>query len=88
MEIKRIDYTPKFLKSFKGLRSEIQAQLIKREPWFRADCFDSRLKTHKLKGKLIPYWSFSVNYSYRVLFAFEDEHRVTFIDIGPHSIYQ
>lgn len=87
MQIKKITYSSHFAKAFKALPKKIKGQAIQREKIFRKDCFDTRLKSHKLKGKLIKYWSFSINYSYRILFEFQDNGEVSFIDIGTHSIY-
>jgi len=47
--------------------------------------FDSRLKTHKLSGKLKDLWSFSIEYDQRVIFYFVDENKAIFIDIGNHE---
>lgn len=66
---------------------KIKKQAIEKERIFRKDCFDKCLKTHKLKGKLTDYWSFSINFSYRILFEFNGKDEVGFIDIGTHSIY-
>ncbi len=52
---------------------------------FRDSPFDSRLKTHKLSGKLKDLWSFSIEYDQRVIFYFADENKVVFIDIGTHN---
>ena len=65
-----------------------KSTVIEREEIFKANCFDPRLKTHKLRGKLKEYWSFSLTYSHRVLFEFIEEDAVAFIDVGDHSIYQ
>ena len=61
--------------------------VIEREKIFKNNCFDPRLKTHKLGGKQKKYWSFSITHSYRVLFEFLGKGRVGFIDIGDHDIY-
>jgi addiction module RelE/StbE family toxin len=34
------------------------------------NAFDSRLKTHKLKGALNDYWACSINYDLRIIFKF------------------
>lgn len=47
--------------------------------------FDSRLKTHKLSGKLNDIWSFSINFYTRVTFSFVDENKVIFENIGSHD---
>jgi len=87
MEIKKIIYSSHFAKAFKELPKNVKKQAIKGEKVFRANCFDPSLKTHKLKGKLKEYWSFSINYSYRILFEFQEDGEVGFIDVGTHSIY-
>ena len=45
------------------------------------------LRTHKLKGSLAEYWAYSINYQYRILFRFINNHEVLLLDIGTHSIY-
>jgi len=55
---------------------------------FRENCFDTRLKTHKLHGKQDGLYSFSINHSYRVVFRIIEMGVVGIIDIGNHSIYQ
>lgn len=86
--IRTIKYSPHFLRAAKKLDAKLAEQAGTAEAIFRKDCFDSRLKTHKLKGNLRDKWSFSISYSYRVLFVFEDKDSVTFLDVDDHSIYQ
>lgn len=87
MKIKNIYYSSYFEKAFRALFSKIKEQAVEKEKIFRNDCFDAKLKTYKLKGKLKNYWSFSVNYSYRILFEFCEKEEVSFIDVGTHAIY-
>ena len=87
MQISDILYSPHFKKVFKSLPPRVQKQATEKEKIFRTNCFDKSLKTHKLKGKHKNYWAFSINHSYRVLFKFEKNNDVGFIDIGTHSIY-
>lgn len=87
MKILSIYYSSHFEKAFKGLPAGIKKQAVAKEKIFRKDCFDKRLKTHKLKGKFENYWAFSINYSYRILFKFTEKNAVGFVDIGDHSIY-
>lgn len=55
--------------------------------WFIKDPFDTRLRTHKLSGKLNGLWSFSLEFNLRVVFYFTDEKpkRAIFVDIGTHD---
>ena len=88
MKIKKIRYRSKFVKKVRKLPTRIQELAFQKEDIFVKNPHDSRLKTHKLSGKLKNYYSFSINYSYRIVFVFEAKDIVTFIDIGTHSIYQ
>jgi len=53
---------------------------------FSDDPFDSKLKTHKLTGKLSGLWAVSVDYDCRIVFKFYKEaNEVLLIDIGSHD---
>lgn len=86
--IKTITYSSHFERAFHNLPTPIQVLANKREKMFRRDCFDPRLKTHKLAGEFKELWSFSINYQYRIVFRFLDSNSVYFIETGDHSIYQ
>lgn len=77
-----------FDRSFKRLTRKVQLESMVAEEWFRVDCFDSRLKTHKLSGKLEGVWAFSVTQKHRVLFRFITDTEVVFDEIGDHDIYR
>ena len=83
-----IRYSPKFRRQYKRLLKEIKIRAEKREVLFRKDPFDSRLKTHKLHGSQEGFMSFSVDYSYRIIFEFVKEDLVIFYEIGTHDIYE
>lgn len=83
-----VHLTSDFQKSFRRLPQDIQRLAEKRDQYFRSDAFDSRLNTHKLKGDLAGYWAYSVNYQYRILFAFLGSDEVIYYDIGTHQIYR
>lgn len=83
-----IYYSDKFLREYKKLPQSVKSKAQLKEPIFRQNPFDPRLKTHKLTGKLSYLYSFSVDYHYRILFSFENETEVWFVTIGTHSIYK
>lgn len=91
-KIKKIVYDLAFEKKFEKYKrflndkklDQLRAKLV----IFKSDPFDSRIKTHKLKGNLNEYWSFSISFSDRILFRFIDKETVFFIDIGSHDIYK
>jgi addiction module RelE/StbE family toxin len=47
--------------------------------------FNTKLKTHKLTGKLKDLWAFSVSYDCRVIFMFIDTETALLVDIGSHE---
>ena len=88
MKISRIYYHSKFKRRLKKIGPQIKETLWERIYIFRNNCFDARLRTHKLHGELDDFYSFSVTHSHRIIFNMPEEGIVEFIDIGNHSIYQ
>lgn len=84
----KIIYSPRFAKSYKKLDKQIKLLAEDKEEIFRRDPFSSSLKTHKLKGKLSEFYSFSISYHFRVVFHFENENTIVFDNIGAHQIYK
>ena len=83
-----IFYSPRFERDYKKLPEDIKRVAEAKEIIFRKDPFDPRLKTHKLTGELVGFLSFSVTYSYRIVFDFADKKTVHFYRIGTHDVYQ
>lgn len=83
-----ITFTPTFAKNYRKLPLLIRQKAEKKEFIFRQDPFSPNLKTHKLSGKLEEYWSFSINYQYRIVFRFTAKGEILFVDVGTHSVYK
>jgi mRNA-degrading endonuclease YafQ of YafQ-DinJ toxin-antitoxin module len=52
------------------------------------DVFDSRLKTHKLKGGLSNCWASSAGYDLRIVFEFvqhEEVEAILLLSMGTHD---
>jgi addiction module RelE/StbE family toxin len=88
MPTKKIVYTPRFAKNFKKLPDRELKEVKIREKLFKKDPFHHKLRTHKLKGKLKNYWSFSISHSYRIVFRTTKKGEILFVDIGTHEIYR
>ena len=84
----KILYSPKFGKEYKNLPDNIKDIAEQKEAVFRNDPFNPKLQTHKLKGKFRNYYSFSITYSYRIVFRFLTKNKVPFVDCGDHSVYR
>lgn len=83
----KIIYSPKFRREYKKLPLSIKLLAEQREPLFRKNPFDFRLKTHKLGGRLKDFWAFSIDYQYRIIFEFGKNDAVHFHSVGNHDIY-
>jgi addiction module RelE/StbE family toxin len=86
--ISTVNYASFFKRRYEALAEKQKADFRKAIQLFVEDPFHPKLKTHKLKGKWEGLWSFSINYSDRVLFKFSGKETVDLINIGDHSIYR
>lgn len=84
----KIYYSSKFAKEYKKIPRNIKLKAENKEIIFRKNPFDSRLKTHRLKGILKDFWAFSIDYQYRIIFEFRDYQTVWFHSVGTHEIYE
>lgn len=84
-----IVYSSKFAREYKKLPQNVKAVAEECEVIFRKNPFNPKLKTHKLKGKLSGFLSFSIGYSYRIIFEFSPgKQTVYFHTVGNHDIYR
>ncbi|MBU1292403.1 type II toxin-antitoxin system mRNA interferase toxin, RelE/StbE family [Patescibacteria group bacterium] len=84
----KIKYSPKFARDYKKLPNKIKNLIEENEKIFLKNPFDKKLKTHKLSGKLKGFWSFSIDYKYRIIFEFADKDTIYLYSVGTHRIYQ
>jgi len=82
-----IRYRPRFERQYKKLDKEILTLAEKACDEFVKNPFSPKLKTHKLNGKYQEYWSFSINFHYRIIFRFVSGKVVEFYQVGDHNIY-
>lgn len=86
--VREILYSSQFARAYRKLPPALQQRAQEREQWFRANAFDPRLRTHKLRGSFARFWSFSISYSYRIVFTFESADSIVFHDVGDHRVYR
>ncbi len=86
----KIIYTSKFEREYRKLSEYIKKEAEEKENIFRKNPFDPKLKTHKLHGRLHEFWSFSVDYKYRIVFEISKKDNKTFYfhSISNHDIYE
>ncbi len=84
----KIVYSPGFVKQFERLDKKTGDHALKKIDLFIENQKHSSLRTHKLKGQLADYFSFSVDYTMRIVFTYADRGGVRFLKIGDHSVYR
>ncbi len=83
-----IEYSPEFARCFKKLSNELKLKVLEKEKIFRKNSRDSRLKTHKLSGKLAGRLAFWIDFKTRIIFSFSGPKNVHFHSIGSHDVYK
>lgn len=84
----KVFYSSKFAREYRRLPLKIKKMAEEKEQIFRKNPFDLRLRTHKLKGSLKDFFSFSIDQKHRIIFEFTDSGIVWFHSVGEHSIYK
>ncbi|MBI3808500.1 MAG: type II toxin-antitoxin system mRNA interferase toxin, RelE/StbE family [Nitrospirae bacterium] len=68
---------------------DLQAEIERVLRLLADDPFDPRLRTHKLKGKLLGIWACSIGYDLRLVFEFVKsagkEDDILLIEVGTHE---
>ena len=80
-------YTARFLKSLKKLPNLVTDDVYQAVEEFKKKTNHTRLKLHKLQGRMKKYHVFSANYEYRIIIEIKNKE-VIFIDVGNHSMYE
>jgi addiction module RelE/StbE family toxin len=85
----KVKYTKPFLKQFKKLSPAIQKKAKLAIKKFEKNPKDKSLKAHKLSGELKDFYSFSVDYKYRIVFEIRKETKeINLLKIGDHKVYE
>lgn len=84
-----VSFSSAFKKTFaKRIRGTIsETEFWNRLEMFTNEPFNTKLKTHKLSGKLKGLWSFSIEQNLSVVFYFTKDKpsKAVFVDIGSHD---
>lgn len=81
-------YKPKFIRKFEALEKLIQEEVLEKIELFKDIRNHKSLKVHKLHGHLRNYYSFSVNFKYRIVFEYISKKEVGLLSIGDHDEYK
>jgi len=83
-----IRFSTKFEREYRALTPDVKKEAEEKIGLFRRDPFAPELRTHKLKGRLQNFWSFSVTRKHRLVFQFVQKGEVWFHAIGTHDVYR
>lgn len=84
----KIEFTSKFLKSYKKIvsrRPDAAISVLQKAVLFSQDPKSPSVGFHKLKGNLKDVWSFSVENDLRIIVDLKDPGKILFVDIGTHD---
>lgn len=84
----KIYYSNRFARGYRRLPLSFKKVAERKEEIFRKNPFELSLKTHRLKGGLKGFYSFSINKEYRIIFEFITKQKVWFHLVGKHDIYK
>lgn len=82
-----VHYTPTFIKQYNNLPNSLQEEVLEKIELFKNKNNHTALKVHVLHGKLKNYYSFSVNYSHRIVFEYLSKKEIVLLKVGNHDIY-
>lgn len=82
-----IVFLPKAIKQFSKLEAGLQEEVEEAIEALRDSVNHERLRVHKLHGILKSFHSAKVDYSYRIIFAF-DGPLIVIALIGDHAMYR
>lgn len=80
-----IYYSSAFFKKVEKLETTLQEEIADKIELLKNKNNFSRLKIHKLHGKLNKNYSLSINYKIRAIFYYEKNNDIVFFDIGDHD---
>jgi mRNA-degrading endonuclease YafQ of YafQ-DinJ toxin-antitoxin module len=84
-----VSYTNRFVRAFGALPRGLQEDVLVCIERFKDVQNHQELRVHHLKGLLKGRMSFSINYSYRIVFEFgKNKSSAIFHAIGTHAIYK
>jgi len=83
-----IEYKPTFIRQYACFGDPLKEEIKEKIELFKNEKNHKQLKAQKLRGKLSRYYSFSVNYKYRIVFVYQPKSRAALLAIGDHDVYK
>ena len=83
-----VHFKPIFVRQFNKLDPALQEEVQEKIELLKNTDNHKQLKVHKLKGRLLGTYSFSVNYQTRIVFMYESKQSTVLLAVGDHDVYK
>ena len=85
-----VGYVPAFLKKLALLEPGLYLEAKEKIELLKERSNHKQLRVHKLEGKLVGCYAFSVNYKTRIVFEYLNNRKqeIRCLDVGSHDVYQ
>jgi plasmid maintenance system killer protein len=77
-----------FIRQYASLEPALQEEVKEKIALFADRRNHRQLRVHKLEGSLAGRYSFSVNYRYRIVFAYLSKTEAVLLAVGDHDVYK
>jgi len=84
----KLQYRATFLRQLKKLEKDLQEEVLEKLNLLKDKENFKQLKVHKLQERLKDFFSFSVNYKYRIIFSYENTKIINILVVGDHNVYK
>jgi plasmid maintenance system killer protein len=83
-------FAPAFIRQLNSLPEKLREEAVEKIEMFCRPKNHRVLKVHKLKGRLAGRYSFSVNFSTRIIFSYSKDkpQKAYLLAIGNHDVYE
>jgi addiction module RelE/StbE family toxin len=81
----QVEYSPRFIRMYRNLETALQDEVDEKVELLKESKNHTRLKVHKLTGRLNSIKSFSVNYRIRITFSFVNKSTIVLERVGTHD---
>ncbi len=85
----RVEYSSDFVRKYGKLSKPLREETKERIEEFKDTKNHQKLRVHKLKGDMLGFLAFSINYRDRIIFQFSKDKKVAYLlNIGDHTVYE
>ncbi len=83
-----VSITNQFQRQFSKLHPELKEEIVSKLELLKDQSNHQSFKVHKLKGRLVDRYGFSINYKIRIVFNFFENDEIILLAVGNHDVYR